>query len=579
MKENNSNSLNTNILDTIELSKALGLAKKKSKDGQLGEAKKIYKDILQKFSKDKVALKELKLLDGVPAEERVEPSLEQLQSVIKLYTQGQIQKSLSIATKMMEIFPNSVTLFNIAGACNAGLMQFDAAIENYKKALKIKPDYADAYNNMGNVFQDQGNQEAALKSYKQAIKIKPDYADAYYNMGVTLKNKGNPEAAIGSYKQAIKIKPDYANAYNNMGTALQDQGNPEAALKSYKQAIKIKPDFANAFRNFSNVYRWTEHDEYFLKMLSLCQSSSASDEQLCHLNFALSKASEDLNEIEQSFHYLVRGNKLRKKILSYNIQQDIKLFSQIKKSHSSIALNSVRDASELKPIFIVGMPRSGTTLVEQIVSSHSKVTGAGELFFVERFGKHIVRGTVKPKAKMIFNFRQRYIEALKKRSGGRSIVTDKMPHNFLYVGLIFSAFPNAKVIHVNRDPAATCWSNYKQYFVSKGLGYSYDLDDTVRHFSLYRDLMEFWIGHYGDRIYNLNYDNLTINQEDETLRLIQYLGLKWEDDCLSPQHNKRSVRTASQQQVRQKVYQGSSQQWRKFESYLNGVFDQLTKFS
>jgi hypothetical protein len=180
---------------------------------------------------------------------------------------------------------------------------------------------------------------------------------------------------------------------------------------------------------------------------------------------------------------------------------------------------------------------------------------------------------------MILDFRESYIEALKKRSDGRSIVTDKMPQNFLYVGLIFAAFPDAKVIHVNRDPAATCWSNYKHYFVAKSLGCSYDLDDIVTYFGLYKDLMQFWLGHYGDRIYNLNYDNLTINQDDETRRLIQYLGLEWENDCLSPQHNKRSVRTASQLQVRQKVYQGSSQQWRKFEPYLNGAFDQLTEFN
>ena len=214
-----------------------------------------------------------------------------------------------------------------------------------------------------------------------------------------------------------------------------------------------------------------------------------------------------------------------------------------------------------------------------IVSSHSEVTGAGELDEVKRYGELIARGVIKPNAKMILGFRKSYIEALKKRSDGRSIVTDKMPHNFLYVGLIFSAFPDAKVIHVNRDPAATCWSNYKNDFATKGLGYSYDLDDIVTYFGLYKDLMQFWRGHYGDRIYNLNYDNLTINQDDETRKLIQYLGLEWEDDCLSPQHNKRAVRTASQQQVRQKVYQGSSQLWRKFEPYLNGTFDQLTELN
>ena len=576
-----------------------------------------------------------------------DPNQEHLQSIISLFNQGQLQQALSESSQLLERFPNSVILYNIAGACNAGLMQFDAAINNYKKALKInpyyadaysnmgnvlkdkgdleaaiqsykqalkiKPDYAQAYNNMGNALKDKGDLKAAIESYKQALKIKPDYAQAYSNMGIALKGKGDLNAAISSYKQALKIKPDYAEAYNNMGSALNDKGDLEAAIESYKQALKIKPDYAEAYNNMgialkdkgdleaaiesykqalkikpdyaevyrslSNMHRYKEHDEYFLKMQSLCQSSSLSDEQRCHLNFALSKASEDLNEISQSFNYLKIGNELRKKILSYDIKKDIELFSQLKKSYPSIALQSVVELSDLKPIFILGMPRSGTTLVEQIVSSHSEVTGAGELSYVSKFGGPTARGAIKPNTKMILDFRQRYIEALKKRSDGRSIVTDKMPQNFLYVGLIFAAFPDAKVIHVNRDPAATCWSNYKHYFIDKELGYCYDLDDTVKYFGLYTDLMQFWLGHYGDRIYNLNYDNLTINQDDETRKLIEYLELEWENDCLSPQHNKRSVRTVSQQQVRQKVYQGSSQQWRKFEPYLNGAFDQLTELN
>jgi len=576
-----------------------------------------------------------------------DPNQEHLQSIINLFTQGKLQQALSEATQMLERFPNSVVLYNIAGACNAGLMQFDAAIINYKKALKINPDYADAYSNMGNALKDKGDLEAAIESYKQALKIKPDYAQAYNNMGNALKDKGDLDAAIISYKQALKIKPDYAQAYSNMGNALKSQGDVEAAIDSFKQALKIKPDYAQAFnnmgnalydkgdleaainsykkalkikpdyfqaynnigialkdkgdleaaidiykqvlkikpdyaevyRNLSTIHRYKEHDEYFLKMQSLYQSASVSDEQRCHLNFALSKASEDLNEVSQSFNYLIIGNELRKKILSYDIKKDIELFSQLKKSYPSIALQSVVESSDLKPIFILGMPRSGTTLVEQIVSSHSEVTGAGELSYVSRFGDPIARGAIKPNTKMILDFRQRYIEALKKRSDGKFIVTDKMPQNFLYVGLIFSAFPNAKVIHVNRDPVATCWSNYKNYFSDKDLGYCYDLDDIVTYFGLYTDLMQFWLGHYGDRIYNLNYDNLTINQDDETRKLIEYLELEWENNCLSPQHNKRSVRTVSQQQVRQKVYQGSSQQWRKFEPYLNGAFDQLTELN
>ena len=609
-----------------------------------------------------------------------DPPSDQLQSIAKLYSQGQLGQVLSVANQMLEKFPNSIILHNMLGASNAGLKQFDAAVDNFKKvlkidpndaiaynnmgsalqdmgnaeaaidcyknALKINPDFCDAYNNMGNAFRNMGNTEAAIDRYNMALKIRPDYAEAYNNMGHVLKDKGDlnaaigsykkaikirpnyaeaynnmgiiqqekgeceaaigsfrqalkiepdyaeaynnmgaalnyygdPEAAIESYQQALKIKPDYAEAYNNMGVVLSEKGDTEAAIESYKQALKIKPNYAEAYKNLSGVYFYKDKNEYFFKMQRLCLDSSITDEQRCHLNFALSKASEDLNEIDQSFTYLKIGNELRKKTLFYDIKEDIKLFSQLKKSYPSIAkvaLQSARKTSELKPVFILGMPRSGTTLVEQIISSHSEVTGAGELGYVKRFGQSIAQGVIKPNTGVISNFRQSYIESLKKISGAGSIVTDKMPLNFLYVGLIFSAFPDAKVIHVNRNPAATCWSNYKHYFSSKGLGYSYDLDDVVTYLGLYKDLMQLWQGHYRDRIYNLNYDSLTINQEDETRKLIQHLDLGWENSCLSPQSNKRSVRTVSHQQVRKKVYQGSSQQWRKFEPYLNGAFDQL----
>ena len=648
--------------------------------GYFSEAKAAFEQAKDKGAKGE-GFDQLKTQLSESSASLQDPPSDQLQSIIKLFTQGQLQQALSNASRMLERFPNSVVLCNIVGASNAKLMQFDAAIDSFKKALKIKPhnaeaynnmgnalmgkgdlvaavgsfkqaievkpNFAEAYNNMGNALNAQDHRRLAIKSYNQAIKINPDYsvaynnigvalngmgdfevavdhykkavliqpnyAEAYYNMGIALSNKGDPDAALVSYKQALKINPNYkeaynnmgnvlmmdkgdleasvdsysnvlkinpdnAEAYNNMGIVLKDKGDIEAAIDNFKKAIYLKPNYGEAHKNLSHLYRYKEHDEHFVKMQNLWIDPTISDEQRCSLSFALSKASEDLNEIGKSFSYLKTGNELRKKILPYDIKHDIELFAQLKKSYPSIAkivLQSTGETDEIRPIFILGMPRSGTTLVEQIVSSHSKVAGAGELNYVSRFGQSIAKGVIKANTEMILDFRQGYIEELKKGFYSRPLVTDKMPQNFLYVGLIFSAFPDAKVIHVNRDPAATCWSNYKHYFNSKGLGYSYDLDDVVTYFGLYKDLMQFWQGHYGDRIFDLSYDNLTLNQIDETKKLIQYLGLEWEGECLSPQRNKRSVRTASQQQVRQKVYQGSSQKWRKFEPYLNGVFDKL----
>ena len=221
------------------------------------------------------------------------------------------------------------------------------------------------------------------------------------------------------------------------------------------------------------------------------------------------------------------------------------------------------------------MPRSGTTLVEQIISSHSEVTGGGELDYISRFGTTLATGLTTPTLEDTSLLRERYLAELSELAYGKAFITDKTPDNFKYIALICAAIPEAKIIHVQREPKATCWSNFKHYFTSQGYGYCYNLVDTVRYYGLYTELMHFWDQYYSDRIYNLNSERLTEAQELETRRLIEYLGLKWEDSCLAPQDNKRSVKTASQLQVRQKVYKGSSQSWRKYEPFLNGVFDQL----
>ena len=197
---------------------------------------------------------------------------------------------------------------------------------------------------------------------------------------------------------------------------------------------------------------------------------------------------------------------LRKKLLNYDISKDILFFKQIEANYQIIEQNTLEHrnlTNKLVPIFIVGMPRSGTTLVEQIISSHSKVTGAGELKFVSQFGGMIARGLTVINTNFIMDFRKRYLMNLKSISMSNQFVTDKMPQNFLFLGLIAAAFPESKIIHVKRDPAAVCWANYKQYFTSKSLSYCYDLNDITKYHSLYLNLMEFWEKKLIDRIYNL----------------------------------------------------------------------------
>ena len=667
----------------LKLDQALSLANRRLKEGSIEEAKRIYQDILAKFPANKKAkTKLIAIFDIITHREQKsqDPTQDQLETLIKLYSHGKLKQALLQANNLLMQFPNAVILHNIFGVLQVGLKQYDAAISSYRTALKLKPNYVEAHNNLGNALMNIGDPDAAIRSYKRAIKIKPDYAEAlnnmgnalkekgdlgtaidnykralsidpnyvaahynmgaalkeqgdldmaldsygcaikikpdyaeaHYNMGVTLKVKGNAVAALDSYRQAIKIKPNYAEAHNNMGNvlmddgdlsaaidsfsqaikirsnfaepyknmgaALMDQGRLDAAAECFKSAIKIKPDYADAHRNLSNITKYTPEHAHLSELEKLHQSVSLTDTDRCKLSFALAKAYEDIGEFEKAFSYFTKGNALRKKFLGYSIEQDQNLFFKLKKEQPSMLRNALKlevGDKGFVPVFILGMPRSGTTLVEQIISSHSDVTAAGELSDISRYGALLAQGESEVTSEALLQFRQNYLRELIKRSDGTRVITDKMPLNFRYIALICAAFPEAKIIHVQRDAAATCWSNYKNYFAAKGLGYCYDLSDLSIYYKLYMDLMSFWQTAYGTQIYTLDYEKLTTDQDVETRSLIEYTGLEWEDACLYPQKNNRAVRTASQQQVREKVYQDSSKKWFKYQRFINGAFDGL----
>ena len=397
-------------------------------------------------------------------------------------------------------------------------------------------------------------------------------------MGVTIKELGRLDEALASYRQAIALKPDYAEAYNNLGIMLQELGRLDEALASYRQAIALKPDYAEAHRHFTLIKKYDGKDEHYSKMQELYLNKNISKEQRCHINFGLAKACEDLGNFEKAFQHYKEGNMLRKKLLNYDINLDLELFKQLKSSYAKIEKNSLeieKLSKNLMPIFIVGMPRSGTTLVEQIISSHSEVTGAGELNFAAQFGGAIATGITEANNESLLDFRHNYLNKLQNVSKGNLIVTDKMPQNFRYIGLLTAAFPEAKIIHVKRNPAAVCWSNYKKFFESNSIGFCYEIDDIISYHKLYENLMNFWANTLSNRIYKLDYEILTVHQDTETRRLIKYLGLDWDEKCLSPQNNTRKVTTASNLQIRKKVYQGSSEEWKKYQSFLNGAFDGL----
>ena len=455
----------------------------------------------------------------------------------------------------------------------------DDAEASFRKAIALKPDLAEAHYNLGNTLQELARLDDAEASFRKAIDLKPDLAEAHVNLGNTLSGLGSLDDAEGSYRRAIALKPDYAEAHNNLGNMLKKLGRLDDAEASFRKAVALKPDFAEAHSNLANMKKFSSEDEQCLQMQALYRDPATSEKNRCQICFALAKAYEDLRELARAFQLYAEGNALRKKELGYDKAQYERSFEKLKAIAPSIIANRLGSknlSSEPKPIFIVGMPRSGTTLVEQIISSHPLVTGAGELNFVHQFGGSIAVGQTPVELEALSTFREEYLNALKQRSEGNASVTDKMPQNFHFLGLIARALPEAKIIHVKRDPAAVCWANYTQYFVKDSFRYCYSLDDILHYHELYQDLMEYWHQTLPDRIYDLDYEALTENQEEETRKLISHLGLEWDDACLSPQDNTRGVTTASAVQVRQKVYQGSSEKWKRYQPFLKGSLDHLS---
>ena len=591
---------------SIKNDRLLSKAKKLVKKGEIKEARKIYLNILEYSPSNKEAKIGLKSIEN---EDAAQLSQEQLDYVIQLYSSGQMDKALLSITELIQDFPNIPLLHNISGACNSALGEIDSAIISFNKAIELKPDYDEAYFNLGVAFHQTGQLGEALNSYERAISIKHAYPTAHNNLGLIALSQGQLDNALKSFEWAVAYSPEYAEAHNSLGAALQElkqfekakvsfkkavalnpqyaQGLhnlailceiinlPDEASEYYEKALAVEPNYAEAYRNQSRTKKYKKNDPQIAQMQSIYSNDNLSISDKVHINFALAKVNEDLGNQKDFFKHLDEGSRLRKKQLNYNINETeefhsslIRLFSEDQPKIKQLSLGPL----DIRPIFIVGMPRSGTSLVEQIISSHHSVHGAGEL---NNF-KNVVTPALKNYIGNITNtineddllsIRKNYIKSLMDLNVSEKIITDKMPVNFRMIGLILTAIPEAKIIHLTRDPKATCWSNYKHYFASEN-GFTFDQEDLARFFILYQELMGFWHKSFPNKIHDISYERLTTHQEDETHKLLKYCELDWDNNCLNFHKNTRAVHTASASQVRQKMYQGSSDAWKKYEKFL-----------
>jgi tetratricopeptide (TPR) repeat protein len=534
--------------------------------GQLDDAVKSYKEVVN-----------------------IEPDFAEMHNNLgvilnKLNQKDAALKSLETAVAIKPDFAEAH--YNLGNALN-DLGQLDMATKSYERALAIKPDYAEAHNNLGNTLNDLGQHDDAVKRFEKAIAIQPNYVQAHNNLGDTFHELGQLETATKSYEKVIAIKPDFAEAHNNLGITYQQLGQINDSINQYEKALAINPNYSDVYFNLSYLNKYTFNDSQITKIKSLLSDSKLSLSDRIYLCFALAKVNENLDNQDELFKYLNEANSLNKQKFNYSLDRSKTLFSSVKEmfssAYSGIEKSLSSEPSTFKPIFIVGMPRSGSTLVEQIISSHHLVHGAGELNNLPDIIAPIARdyvnqGMNKLPETAFLSIRKRYLDVLSNLNVPESVITDKLPLNFQYIGFILSAFPEAKIVHMKRDARATCWSNYNSIFSSPEFGFSNNIEDLTGFYGLYSDLMDYWHQLYPGKIYDMYYEDLTINQEEETRKLIQYCELDWDKNCLSFHQNKRAVQTASSLQVRQKMYQGSSEAWKKHEAYLQPLIKALISY-
>lgn len=452
------------------------------------------------------------------------------------------------------------------------------ALEIYQEALGLWPEYARALYNIGVVYEKMGAKDRAVESFQRALFFEADDAHAYYNIGVIRLAQGKEEEAAACFRKAVAIKPDYAEAHYNLAVTYKNQGKFAEALECCQRALLKAPGYAKSHLLISSLQKYAGDEKHIVEMKNLFAQKDIADDQKMHLAFGLGKACEDAGLYGSAFDYLTEGNRLKRKTYDYEIEAEEGEFKRIKETFSKafIQHNSRFGSPDNTPIFIVGMPRSGTSLVEQILASHPDVYGAGELSFVAEIISQLSRSgqtaqiceTAAKNSKVFLGeLGDRYIEKIRTYSAEARFITDKMPLNFLWIGAIVLALPNAKIISCLRDPMDNCLSIYKNIF-SEGHKYAYSLEELGRYHTCYQDLMFYWDEVFPGKIYDISYEKLVSDQEEETRKLLNHCGLSWDDACLTFHKTSRRVATASAAQVRKPLYKDSVQLWKRYEKQL-----------
>jgi tetratricopeptide (TPR) repeat protein len=504
-----------------------------------------------------------------------------------LAAQGRIVDAIAHYQRALALDPNHANAHYSLGLALAAQGRIADAIAHYQRVLALNPRHTYAHNNLAAALIAQGRIAEAIPHYECVAALKPDDADAHSNLGTALAETGRATEAMAHLERALALNPGHADAHNSLGNMFKDEGKFDEAMTHYGLAIAIRPDFGEAHLNRSEIKSFRAGDADLTMLETLAGRNDLSENTALRIHFALAKALEDTGDFIRAFEHLRQGNTLKRRQIDYRERMVLSLFQRV----STVFDRSLMSRFEGKgdpspvPVFVLGMPRSGSSLIEQILASHPQIHGAGELTDFEEAAGSVFRTggrTVEyPECVPLMDdsaprrIGQSYLGRLPAVADGKIRIVDKLPGNFVNIGLIRLALPDARIIHTMRHPIDTCVSCYSKLFTI-GHHYTYDLAELGRFYRAYSELMTHWrrVLPPGAML-DVSYEDVVDDLEGQARRMIDYCGLPWDDRCIDFHRTSRTVKTASSVQVRKPLFRSSLQRWRKYESGIAPLLDEL----
>ncbi len=509
-----------------------------------------------------------------------------IKSAAEFEAKGDLQSAEMIYRNILTREPNNVEVARLLAGIAAQHKRYRDAEVFLKKVLDIAPDHARAWLDLANVQREMEKFDDAVESARQVLRLAPDKADSYMAYAGAVGMTGAHEEAIAAYKSAIAMAPEKAGAMCAMAHHEKTIGHQAEAIASYRRAIAVKPDHAEAYWSLANLKTFRFEDGEVLAMKELLRDDSLPDVSRAQLHNALGLELESRKDYSGAFQNFADCNAIRRLSEVYDPVETETTCDRIIELFDSafIAKNAGVPAADVTPILVVGLPRSGSTLIEQILASHSQVDGTHELGDLTRAVQSVRRGK---------NRQARFPETLSEigREGWQSIAReylqrteifrsgapyfiDKNPNNFVYAGVLKLALPNARIIDARRHPLDSCFGSFKQLFAS-GQPFTYDLTELGEYYLQYQRLMEHWHAVLPGFVLDVNYEDVVADLDSQVARLLDFCGLPFEEACLRFHETDRAVKTASSEQVRQPIYSSSVNLWRNYESHLDELIQIL----